>query len=220
MFATTKYKWLSFAAAVLLGVSLWLTSTPVAYSQELLRTSPDSSEKLGGVPLTPLEKAHITNRLLTNQTRGNENREVVRVVRSASSSKETTAVRGIADQLPPRPKATAVVFNYDTGNSKRVVVDSATGDVISEEPLPGRPQPSMEEIQRAIGIAQDNLEVASLLRTGAVVEGGFAVNCPTGAPLSNRCLQLHFLATNRKSFQKVATVNLTTGNIASLTNRP
>lgn len=218
MFATTKYKWLSFAAAVLLGVSLWFAITPVAYSQEIVNTSPGNSEKLAGVPLTSLEKAHITNRLLTDQTRGNENREVVRVVRSASSSKETTAVRGVEE--PARPKATAVVFNYDTGNSKRVVVDSATGDVISEEPLPGRPQPSLAEIQRAIGIAQDNSEVASLLRTGAVVEGGFAIDCPSGAPPSERCLQLHFLSTNRRNFQKVARVNLTTGNIASLTNRP
>lgn len=218
MFATTKYKWLNFAAAVLLGVSVWLAITPVAYSQELINTSPGNLEKLVGVPLTSLEREHITNRLLTNQTRGNENSEVVRLVRSGFSSKNTTAVRSVAE--PARPRATAVVFDYGTGNSKRVVVDSATGDVISEEELPGRPQPSQAEIQRGIGIAQDNSEVASLLRTGAVVEGGFAVNCPSGAPPSNRCLQLHFLTTNRRSFQKVATVNLNTRSIAKLTNRP
>lgn len=163
-----------------------------------------------GIPFTSQEQTQIINRFLANprvvESMRNQRVRVLSLV-SEPSDKETTAPRS-ANRI-----ARAIVFNYSTGNAMRFMIDTASGEVLREEPLRGRPQASQAEMQEAMQIIQANPELARLLQTGGIVEGGFIVDGPTGAPPRNRYIQMQVLTSDRSRIQKLVSVDLTRGII-------
>jgi hypothetical protein len=120
----------------------------------------------------------------------------------------------------PRKKgrrvARVVVFDYDQGKASTLLVDASSAEVLKEEPIRGRPQPSTEEKQDAVKIVQQDPKLAQLLQGNAVLEGGFIVDGPHGAPPKHRFLQLQLLTPDRQQLQRTVVVDLTAGAIASI----
>jgi hypothetical protein len=112
--------------------------------------------------------------------------------------------------------AEAIIFNYSTGKASRLLVNADSGEILQEEILRGRPQPSPEEIQEAQQIIGKQAQLAELINNGSVVDGGFAVDAPQGLPRHHRYLQMRLLSANRSRLQRVVTVDLTSGKIADL----
>lgn len=155
---------------------------------------------------TQLIKKFLANPQVTRQTR-NQRVRVLSLV-SALSDKEAT-------NQQTRKLARILLFNYSTNKTTRYLVDASSGEVLKEESLPGQPPASAEEVQEAIRIIRANPELANLLRTGGVLEGGFIVDAPKGALPNNRYLQMQLLTSDRLNLQRWVTVDLTNGTIAS-----
>ncbi len=226
MLAKTQHKWLSVAGAILLAISLWNIRSPVACSQPILtitqinpvskleQLAQDNSPIQIGIPLTVQEQTQISTSVLTrlqnNRITANQRFKVLRVI-STLSDKETTTEKRIGR---------VVVFNYSTGVAWRFEVDALSGQVLSEEPLRGRPQSSTQEVQEAIQIILANQELASLHQAGSIFEGGFIVDSPRGEPSINRYIQMQVLTPDRNRIQKLITVDLTRKVISSLFTPP
>jgi hypothetical protein len=108
-----------------------------------------------------------------------------------------------------------IIFNYREGQAYRILYDSATRRILSQEPLPGTPQPSPEEINDVRDIIRRDPVHANLLSLGNVLEGGFAVEGPAGSPTRDRFVQMQMLSPDRKAFVRIITVDLTTGQIVA-----
>lgn len=156
---------------------------------------------------TQLIKKFLANPQVALQTR-NQRVRVLSLV-SALSDKEAT------NQQTRKLLAKILLFNYSTNKTTRYLVDASSGEVLKEESLPGQPPASAEEIQEAIRIIRANPELANLLRTGGILEGGFIVDAPKGALPNNRYLQMQLLTSDRLNLQRWVTVDLTNGTIAS-----
>lgn len=212
--------------AILLTISLWNIMSPIACSQPILtitqikpvsklkQLAQDNSPIQIGIPLTVQEQTQISTSVLTrlqnNRITANQRFKVLRVT-STLSDKETTTEKRIGR---------VVVFNYSTGVAWRFEVDALSGQVLSEEPLRGRPQSSTQEVQEAIGIILANQELTRLLQTGSILEGGFIVDSPKGTSQINRYIQMQVLNRDRNRIQKLITVDLTRKVIASLFTPP
>lgn len=201
------------AALVAISLAATITSQTLAQTEQVNKfehLTQANAPSQRGLPFTSQERTQIINRLLANplvvERTKNQRVRVLSLV-SAPSDKETIAPWS-ASRI-----ARAVVFNYSTGNATRFVIDAASGEVLREEPLRGRPQASQEEIQEALRIIQANPELARLLQTGGIVEGGFIVDGPTGAPPRNRYIQMQVLTSDRTRIQKLVSVDLTRGII-------
>lgn len=109
----------------------------------------------------------------------------------------------------PRRIAALSVLDETTGRAARFLTDADTGALLGESAIPGRPQPSEAERRQAAAIVEADPRFQRALEAGAVLEGGFAVDGPPGAPRSHRYLQAHLLAPDRRAFLLVLTVDLT-----------
>jgi hypothetical protein len=110
--------------------------------------------------------------------------------------------------------ASIVLFNYTVGKAVRLLVDASTGEILTEEPIRGRPQPSEEEIQEAAKIIKQNPALGRMLQDGSILEGGFIADGPIGTPQRHRFIQMHVLTSNRRTLQRLVVVDLTSGTIA------
>jgi hypothetical protein len=123
-------------------------------------------------------------------------------------------------RLPPEKKSdrqatvSVLIFNYSQGHTTRLRMDLATGAVLREERLNGRPQPSEEELQEAREVIRADPEHARLLEAGGVLEGGFVVDDPGNQSTRDRFIQFHLLTHDRLHLQRFVTVNITAGRIA------
>jgi hypothetical protein len=107
-----------------------------------------------------------------------------------------------------------VAFDYLTNRARLLRLDVSSGQVVSEQQLPGQPQISQEERVVATQIAQSNQEVASLLQAGNILENtGFIVPGPSPG---NRYAQLKVLTPDSRRELRRVLVNLTSGAIASV----
>jgi hypothetical protein len=111
--------------------------------------------------------------------------------------------------------ATAVLFDHTDGEAHRVDVDADSGDLLTHERLPGRPQRSPEEFEDAVRIVRRDDVLGRLLDDGAVLDGGFIVDDPAGS--RHRMIQLKLLSADRFTLLRSITVDLTDRVIASAT---
>jgi hypothetical protein len=180
-------------------------STPVTE-----QTAETNARSQSGRAFTREEKAELVSRLLANprmaeKLRGQRSRVLTVTLASDDKAPVRVAERRIAQ---------VVLFNYTSGGSTRLLVDASSAEVLSEEPIRGRPQSSEEEIQEAIGIIRQDREVARLLQERGVIEGGFVVDGPPRAKPDHRFLQLQVLSSDRLRLQRVVVVDLTDRTIA------
>jgi hypothetical protein len=106
-------------------------------------------------------------------------------------------------------------FDHASGVASRVVVEEASGKVVQEQTYPGRPQSSRQEFQDAVCIIGSHAALGRLIAEGAVAEGGFIVDGPSGHPASHRYIQIRLLSPDRQHLLQVALVDLTERVVAS-----
>jgi hypothetical protein len=210
----SKVQQAMYAAVVsALALILYLTVPQVDAIAQIsnLQLRPIELTSRLGQAFTPQERIEVVRRILENPnlapiTRGNRVRalEVVPYI----SEKESGQPAG-------KRLASAILFNYAQGRAYRVLLDPATGNVTRQEALPGRPQPSEEEREEARQIVQTDAKHAQLLQQGGILEGGFAVDGPTGSNPVDRFIQLQILTADRSRFLRVVTVDLTTKQIVA-----
>lgn len=111
--------------------------------------------------------------------------------------------------------ARVVLFNYDAGKATRLLVDASSGEILTEELMRGRPQPSEEEIQEAFKIIRQDRELSRALQENGAPESGFVVDGPPGAPSLHRFIQIQLLSPDRLRLRRVVVVDLTAGTIVS-----
>jgi hypothetical protein len=109
----------------------------------------------------------------------------------------------------------AIRFDHASGIASRVVIDEASGKVLREQTYPGRPQSSWQEFQDAVCIIGSHSALRRLLAEGAVAEGGFIVDGPSGHPAGHRYIQIRLLTPDRQRLLQVALVDLTERAVAS-----
>lgn len=110
---------------------------------------------------------------------------------------------------------TLIVFDYATGIASRIVLDGSSQKVLREQKLPGRPQSSQKEFQEAIEIIRQDHKLSHFISGGAVPEGGFIVDGPSGYPSQDRYIQIRLLSLDRRSLLRLVLVDLTLGVAAS-----
>ena len=122
-------------------------------------------------------------------------------------------VPGKDETLGEANLAEVIVFSYGEGRAYRVLYDPATRRILRRDQLPGRPQPSQEEVNETLDLIRSDPEHAKLLSSGNVLEGGFAVDGPPDSPLRDRFVQIQMLSPDRKNFVRIITVDLTANKI-------
>jgi hypothetical protein len=110
---------------------------------------------------------------------------------------------------------TLIVFDYATGTASRIVLDGSSRKVLREQTLPGRPQSSRKEFREAIEIISRDRNLGHFITSGAVPEGGFIVDGPSGHPSQDRYIQIRLLSPDRRSLLRLVLVDLTLGVAAS-----
>ena len=108
---------------------------------------------------------------------------------------------------------TLILFDHSALETRRVLFDSRTGELLTDERLPGRPQRSQEELEEAAALIRGDPALARLLDEGGVLDGGFIVDDPRGS--RRRMIQLKLLSRDRRSVLRSIRVDLTRHVIAS-----
>lgn len=111
-------------------------------------------------------------------------------------------------------RASVILFDYTTGLATHYGLDPETGELISQEPVRGRPQASEEEIQIATTIASQDPEVIKLLASSGPIAGGFVVNAPPGKSASHRYVQMRLFSADFARTVRVVVVDLTDETVA------
>lgn len=139
-------------------------------------------------------------------------------VAQATGGHRLAAVRVAAATVTDSPGktrtvVTAVLFDHTALEAWRVALDAVSGELLSSERLPGRPQSSAEEFEEAVQIVRGDATLARLLDGGAVLDGGFIVDDPGGS--RRRMIQLKLVSADRRTPIRTITVDLTRQRIAS-----
>ena len=164
-----------------------------------LRTKP-------GAPFVAEDRALIARRVLADPKLAEIRSHRVRVL---------TVVPSVPEKDEPQRQASTILFDYTQGRAYRARLDLGTGAVTRLDALPGRPQPSTDEIAEASAIVARDPVHARLMKQGAVLEGGFAVDGPRGTSSRDRFVQFHLVTADRMRFLREVTVDLTAGKIAA-----
>jgi hypothetical protein len=204
MLTKIRHLCITWAAVLCLGLLLWSSGSLATWAQ---------TARPSEFSISSNERARIIDEILSNPQviEGTRNQRL-RVLSVTLASPEK---QGDSRVFATQELSQAIIFNYSTGKASRLLVDRNTNEVIGEEVLPGRPQSSVEELQQATRIIQGNPQLAQMLQGGSVLEGGFVVDAPPGAPVNNRYVQIHVLSGNRRQIQRVVIVDLTSNTIAS-----
>jgi len=120
----------------------------------------------------------------------------------------------------PMPDRTvmAIRFDHASGLASRVVIDGNSGKVLQEQSYAGRPQSSRQEFQDAVCIIGAHPALGRLIAEGALAEGGFIVDGPSGQPARHRYIQIRLLSPDRQDLLQVVLVDLTGRVVASARN--
>jgi hypothetical protein len=173
---------------------------------------PESNFVPGGAPPTEEQRQKILKRVLSHPRilQGNAGHRLkgLRITLGTirASGGQTKAV------------AMVVLFDHTAGEASRVLLDTVTGDVLSADRLPGRPQGSPEEFEEAVKIVRADSVLAPVLEAGGVLDGGFIVDDRGGS--RRRLMQLKLLSADRQSTLRTIHVDLTRGTIASVAVPP
>lgn len=116
----------------------------------------------------------------------------------------------------PNHTVLTIAFDHATGKTSRIVADEASGKVLREESLPGRPQSNRQERDQAISIIADDPTLQFLLFNGAQTEGGFIVDGPSDHPPDHRYIQIRLLSADRRTLLRVVIVDLSAAAVASV----
>jgi hypothetical protein len=131
----------------------------------------------------------------------------------------TTEVLEKDDPDRLRPLVSAVVFDYRDGRATRYRVDLRSGEVLGRDVLPGVPQPSRAEFQRAVEVIRSSPELEELANGDVVFEGGFLADPPAEmAPdeaRRQRLVEVHVLSADRSEILRFVTVSLAEGRVVS-----
>lgn len=165
-----------------------------------------------GQPLTAQERAQAVAVLLANpRVAALIGGHKVRAIRVTHGFEETAAASGKQEHY----RVTVVLFDYTTGTAMRFILDPASGALVGEQLLRGRPQASEEEIQLATRIIQQDAELADLLSPSGKLIGGFIVDGPPGSPPNHRFMQMRIVTDDLRETKRVVIVDLTDDVIAS-----
>ncbi len=115
------------------------------------------------------------------------------------------------DKETRRNVLVAVVYNYTANFATRVTLDPASRRVTGGERIAGQPQSSEEERQEALRLVREKLNFGADI----VLEGGFIVDPPEGAPRDGRYIQLQVLSPDRWKLLEFITVDLSRGVVAA-----
>lgn len=197
---------------IILGIILLLCLTMFA-PQVMAQNLPSKSDLSVQKPFSSAEKQQIVQKILNNtalQLRGSGDRlRGLRVTSEGDEKGDRFSFRRSQRQ------AEVTLVNYNRGKAYRVLVDPNTGAIARQEELPGKPQSSLEERQEAKKIIASDPELSSLLTPGVAVEGGFAVVPPPNSDPNHRYIQMHVVSSDRRSFLRTVTLDLTASQIAT-----
>ena len=162
------------------------------------------------VPLTAAAREQFAQRAITHSElpeRAAGHRLVpIRVTaQSAGDSPETA-----------RTTIDVVVFDHTALEARRIAFDPATNRLLLNERLTGRPQRSDDEMADAIAIVRRDRVLRGLLDAGAALDGGFIVDDPGGS--RRRMIQLKMMRGDRRALLRSIVVDLTRGQIASISD--
>ncbi|HEV3087517.1 MAG TPA: hypothetical protein VGX96_09870 [Candidatus Elarobacter sp.] len=192
------------------GVSLAAVASASAQSPAVTQPAAFSRSNYGA-PFNADERALIQRRILGDPKLAELRSDRLRVLFVTPS---------ISAKEQPQRQANAILFDYTRGTAYRASVDLQTGGVARLEQLPGRPQPSPEEIAEAARIiAKDPVHARLIAGQRGVLDGGFVVDGPPGAAARDRFLQFQLLAPDRRRLIREIIVDLTAGKIASSITR-
>lgn len=114
------------------------------------------------------------------------------------------------DKESRRSALITVVYNYSANVAVRVAFDAASRELVASDTLTGRPQTSAEEREEAFGLVREKADGANF-----VLEGGFVVDPPEGAPREGRYVQVQVLSSDRWTLREFVTVDLSRGAIVA-----
>jgi hypothetical protein len=163
-----------------------------------------------GVPLSADASAQLAERVLAHADLAQRERghrlAAIRVTAEASvdAAAATTTV------------VTVVLFDHTALEARRVRMDLATGQLLLNERVPGRPQRSARELAEAVAIVRRDPALARLLDDGGVLDGGFIVDDPRGS--RRRTIQVKLMSADRRVLLRSIVVDLTLGDVASVTD--
>ena len=140
----------------------------------------------------------------------------VLLVALAGSSRADDPVQILRQVRMPDHTIMVIRFDHASGIASRVVMDGESGKVLQEQAYAGRPQSSSQEFQDAVCIIGSHSTLGRLIAEGAVAEGGFIVDGPSGQPASHRYIQIRLLSADRQRLLRVALVDLTERVVASV----
>jgi hypothetical protein len=191
---------------IILGI-VWLLCLMLPFPQAIAQTV--SVDR----PFSSGESQQIIQKILANPglqfRRSGDRIRGLRVISEIDDKESRFRIRA------NRRKAEVTLVNYNQGKAYRVIVDPNTGVIARQEELPGRPQSSLAEREEAKQIIRQDAEHASLLTPGVLVEGGFAVVPPPNTDPKHRYVQMHLVNSDRHSFLRIVTLDLTTGKIVA-----
>lgn len=160
----------------------------------LLATTPLLSQE--ACPVSPGGQRRLAQEILQSPAV----REVIREGRS----RVLHSFCGERDKDSRREVLTSIVYNYAANLAVRLVIDPASRQLLAAERMTSRPQTSAEERQEAFRLVRDKLD----LGTAGVVEGGFVVDPPEGAPPAGRYVQVQVLSPDRWKLREFVVVDL------------
>jgi hypothetical protein len=159
------------------------------------------------VPLSAAARAQLGERVLAHPDlpqRGRGHRlAAIRVTAEAVDVRDT-----------PTTVVTVVLFDHTALEARRVRMDLATGQLLLNERLPGRPQRSDRELAEAVAIVRRDAGLARLLDEGGVLDGGFIVDDPRGS--RRRAIQMKLMSADRRALLRSIVVDLTLGEVATV----
>jgi hypothetical protein len=139
----------------------------------------------------------------------------VLLVALAGSSRADDPIQILRQVRMPDHTIAVIRFDHASGIASRVVMDEASGTVLHEQTYAGRPQSSRQEFQDAVCIIGSHSALRALIAEGAIAEGGFIVDGPSGHPANHRYIQIRLLSPDRQHLLQVALIDLTARVVAS-----
>ena len=109
---------------------------------------------------------------------------------------------------PRRSVLVSVLYNYSANVAMRATLDPGSRRMVAAERMVGRPQTSAEERQEAFGLVRE-------LASNGVLEGGFVVDPPEGAPAAGRYVLVQILSPDRWKLQETVIVDLSRGKVVA-----
>lgn len=194
---------MSTLPTVTLVVALLAPASPVAQDAKA-----DAARVRSVVSLSATASAQIAQRVLRHPD-----------LPQRAAGHRLVAIRVTAESIADasgnqKTMASVVLFDHTALEARRVVIDQATDRLLSNERLSGRPQRSDGELTDAIAVLRRDPILGRLLDAGAVLDGGFIVDDPGGS--RRRMIQLKLLRADRRALLRSILVDLTRGEIASI----